>query len=80
MLSICLVKRSNRNRVVGSIPVAIAAGLLCGVFVMISFYYQFASRTNGPCVLFIPRPQFWRGRSAVTLCSLKSSYPSSELT
>ena len=70
------------NRIAGSVLVAIVAGSLwCGgVFVTISFYYQFASRTNGPCALFIPRPLFWRGRSAVPLGSLESSYPSGGLT
>ena len=32
------------------------------VRIIISFYYQFARRTNNPDTLFIPRPPFRRGR------------------
>ena len=48
--------------VFGAVPVALKQAHYGGVRVTISFYYQFARRTNGPDALFISRPPFRRGR------------------
>lgn len=35
-----------------------------------SFYYHFASLTNSPSALFIPRPLLWRGGVVVPVLAL----------